>query len=103
MGEPDSRGSRPPPQRPSASALTVVNVKVLLACAAAGLAIGAAHVGTLGTGVAVVYFTAIAGSTAAVPILAYVVWTPPGRPSARTVQDLAAATPERVITARCWY
>jgi cytochrome c biogenesis protein CcdA len=54
--------------------LTVVNVKVLLACAAAGLAIGAAHVGTLGATVAVVYFTAIAGSTAAVPILAYVVW-----------------------------
>ncbi len=55
--------------------LTVVNVKVLLACAAAGLTIGAAHIGTLGASAAVVYFTAIAGSTAAVPILAYVAWT----------------------------
>jgi cytochrome c biogenesis protein CcdA len=55
--------------------LTVVNFKVLLACAAAGLAIGAAHVGTLGDAGAVFYFTAIAGSTAAVPIMAYVVWT----------------------------
>ena len=55
--------------------LTVVNFKVLLACAAAGLAIGAAHVSTVGATAAVVYFTAIAGSTAAVPILAYVVWT----------------------------
>jgi Sec-independent protein secretion pathway component TatC len=55
-------------------ALTVVNVKVLLACAAAGFAIGAARPSVAGTGVAVVYFTALAGSTAAVPILAYTVW-----------------------------
>jgi Sec-independent protein secretion pathway component TatC len=53
----------------------VVNFKVLLACAAAGFAIGAAQLGALGATAAVVYFTAIAGSTAAVPILAYTVWT----------------------------
>jgi hypothetical protein len=56
-------------------ALTVVNVKVLLMCAAAGFAIGAAQLSGLGTGVAVVYFTALAGSTAAVPILAYLIWS----------------------------
>jgi uncharacterized membrane protein YidH (DUF202 family) len=56
-------------------ALTVVNFKVLLACAAAGFAIGAAQLGALGATATVVYFTAIAGSTAAVPILAYTVWT----------------------------
>jgi hypothetical protein len=56
-------------------ALTVVNFKVLLACAAAGFAIGAAQLNVLGASVAVVYFTALAGSTAVVPILAYAVWT----------------------------
>lgn len=56
-------------------ALTVVNFKVLLACAAAGFAIGAAQLSLLGIAVAVVYFTALAGSTAAVPILAYLVWS----------------------------
>jgi hypothetical protein len=56
-------------------ALTVVNVKVLLMCAAAGFAIGAAHVNSLGAGAAVAFFTALAGSTAAIPILAYLVWS----------------------------
>ena len=55
-------------------ALTVVNVKVLLMCAAAGFATGAAQLSSLGTIVAVGYFTALAGSTAAIPILAYLVW-----------------------------
>ena len=55
--------------------LTVVNVKVLLMCAAAGFAIGAAKLSGVGTGVAVTYFTALAGSTAAVPILAYLIWS----------------------------
>jgi Sec-independent protein secretion pathway component TatC len=44
-------------------------------CAAAGFAIGAAQLSSLGTGVAVAYFTALAGSTAAVPILAYLIWS----------------------------
>lgn len=56
-------------------ALTVVNVKVLLMCAAAGFAIGSAQLSGLGTGVAVAYFTAIAGSTAAIPILGYLIWS----------------------------
>lgn len=56
-------------------ALTVVNVKVLLACAAAGFAIGAAQLSGLGTAMAVAYFTALAGSTAAIPILAYLIWS----------------------------
>ena len=43
--------------------------------AAAGFAIGAAHMSVLGISVAVVCFTALAGSTAAVPILAYLLWT----------------------------
>lgn len=55
--------------------LTVANFKVLLACAAARLAIGAARPSVLGASAAMVYFTAFAGSTAAVPILAYTVWT----------------------------
>ena len=44
-------------------------------CAAAGFAIGTAGLSTLGTTAAVTYFTLLAGSTAAVPILAYLVWS----------------------------
>lgn len=55
-------------------ALTVVNFKVLLACAAAGFAIGMAQLSGFGTSAAVAYVTALAGSSAAVPILAYLVW-----------------------------
>ncbi len=54
--------------------LTVANVKVLIACAAAGYVIGTAHVGITGTVVAVTFFTLVGGSTAALPILAYTVW-----------------------------
>lgn len=56
------------------AALTVVNPNVVLMCAAAGFAIGTAGLSTLGTTAAVAYFTMLAGSTAAVPILAYMVW-----------------------------
>jgi hypothetical protein len=55
-------------------ALTLINPKVVLMCAGAGYAIGVAHPGGAGTAAAVAYFTAIAGSTAALPILAYLVW-----------------------------
>jgi Sap, sulfolipid-1-addressing protein len=55
--------------------LTVVNPKVVLNCAAAGFAIGTAGLSTLGTTAAATYFTLLAGSTAAVPILAYLVWS----------------------------
>ena len=44
-------------------------------CAAAGFAIGTANVSALGTALAVVYFTLLAGSTAALPIVAYLVWS----------------------------
>jgi threonine/homoserine/homoserine lactone efflux protein len=55
----------------TAAALTVLNPKVLFICAAAGLAIGTAGFGTTGAWGAVVWFVAVAGSTVAIPILAY--------------------------------
>ena len=55
-------------------ALTVVNPKVLLICAAAGLAIGSAgHDRSHDAWMAVVWFVAVAGSTVVLPILAYLV------------------------------
>lgn len=62
-----------PPRAAGAGAvLTVANPKVLFICAAAGLAIGTAGVGEARVWPAVVYFTVVAGSTVALPILAYV-------------------------------
>ena len=57
----------------TALVLVVVNPKVLFICAAAGLAIGTAGLGTEGAPLAVAYYTAVAGSTVALPILAYTV------------------------------
>ncbi|MEO3758829.1 GAP family protein [Mycobacterium sp. B14F4] len=57
----------------AAVALTVVNPKVLLICAAAGLAIGTAGADTPQEWLGVAWFVAAAGSTVAVPILAYAV------------------------------
>lgn len=54
-------------------ALTLVNPKVVFSCAAAGYAIGHAGLGVLATAGSVAYFTAVAGSTAAVPIIAYAI------------------------------
>ncbi|OBF16370.1 GAP family protein [Mycobacterium sp. ACS4331] len=54
-------------------ALTVANPKLVLACAGAGYAIGTAGLGPGADAVAVVYFTLLGGSSAAVPILAYAV------------------------------
>lgn len=54
-------------------AFTVVNVKILVACAAAGLAIGTADLSLGSEAAAVAYFTAVAGSTATIPLLAYLV------------------------------
>lgn len=51
--------------------LTVLNVKVLFICAAAGLAIGSAGLGEHRAWPAVVYYVLIASSTVAVPILGY--------------------------------
>jgi threonine/homoserine/homoserine lactone efflux protein len=54
-------------------ALTVVNPKVLFIGAAAGLAIGTAGLGSAHVWIAVVWYVAVAGSTVAIPILAYAV------------------------------
>ncbi len=57
----------------TAAALTVINPKVLFICAAAGLAIGTAGLGQPARWSAVVWFVVVAGSTVAIPILAYAV------------------------------
>lgn len=53
--------------------LTVVNVKVLFICAAAGLAIGTAGLEGAGTWAAAAFFVVVAASTVAIPILAYAI------------------------------
>jgi threonine/homoserine/homoserine lactone efflux protein len=56
-----------------AAALVVVNPKVLFICAAAGLAIGSAGLGTAGAWISVVFYVLVAASSAAIPVLAYAV------------------------------
>jgi hypothetical protein len=51
--------------------LVVSNPKMLAATAAAGLLIGTAGVGVAGASGAVAYYSAVASSTVAVPVLAY--------------------------------
>ena len=53
--------------------LILINPKVLVINAAAGLVIGTAALGVPGTWLTVAYYTVIAGSSVLVPILAYVV------------------------------
>ncbi|MBE1551611.1 hypothetical protein GGC64_005671 [Mycobacterium sp. OAS707] len=53
--------------------LILINPKVLVMNGAAGLVIGTAAVGAAGVWVAVVYYTAIAGSSVLLPILAYAI------------------------------
>jgi threonine/homoserine/homoserine lactone efflux protein len=53
--------------------LILVNPKVLLMNAAAGLVIGTASVGIAGVWAAVAYYTVIAGSSVLLPILAYAI------------------------------
>ena len=53
--------------------LILVNPKVLVMNAAAGLVIGTASLGGPGSSVAVMYYTVIAGSSVVLPILAYAV------------------------------
>ncbi len=53
--------------------LTLVRPRVLVVNAAAGLLIGTAELGVPGTWLTIAYYTAVAGSTVAVPILAYFV------------------------------
>jgi threonine/homoserine/homoserine lactone efflux protein len=57
----------------AALALTAVNPKVLFICAAAGLAIGTAGLGSAHIWIAVIWYVAVAASTVAIPILAYAV------------------------------
>jgi sulfite exporter TauE/SafE len=57
----------------AAAALTVANPKVLFICAAAGLAIGTTGLDSGDGWVGVAWFVAAAGSTVAIPILAYAV------------------------------
>jgi threonine/homoserine/homoserine lactone efflux protein len=53
--------------------LILVNPKVLVINAAAGVVIGTAALGALGTWLAVAYYTVIAGSSVLLPILAYAI------------------------------
>ncbi|MCV7345002.1 GAP family protein [Mycolicibacterium rhodesiae] len=63
----------PPRAFVTAVVLVVVNPKVLFMCAAAGLAIGSAGLGTTGAWTADAVFTAVAASSVALPVLAYLV------------------------------
>jgi threonine/homoserine/homoserine lactone efflux protein len=56
-----------------AAALVVVNPKVLFICAAAGLAIGSAGLGTAGAWISMVFYVLVAASSVAIPVLAYAV------------------------------
>jgi hypothetical protein len=53
------------------AALSVVNIKVLFICAAAGLAIGSDALGIAGTVSSAALFVAVAASSVAIPVLAY--------------------------------
>jgi threonine/homoserine/homoserine lactone efflux protein len=53
--------------------LTIINPKVLFICAAAGLAIGTTRLEDARLGLAVLWFVLVAGSTVALPVLAYAV------------------------------
>jgi threonine/homoserine/homoserine lactone efflux protein len=53
--------------------LILINPKVLVVNAAAGLVIGTAGLGAPGASLAVAYYTVIAGSTVLLPILAYAI------------------------------
>ncbi|HTY28669.1 MAG TPA: GAP family protein [Mycobacterium sp.] len=57
----------------TAIVLAVINPKVLFMCAAAGLAIGSAGLGSTGAWTADLVFTAVAASSVALPVLAYLV------------------------------
>lgn len=70
----NSMGKLTPARAAGAAALlTVLNPKVLFMCAAAGLAIGTAGLSGTHAWVAVAWYVAVAGSTVAIPILAYAV------------------------------
>ena len=57
----------------TAIVLTLANIKVFLMCVAAGLAIATAALGTVGAWTAVAIFAAVAASSVAIPVLAYLI------------------------------
>jgi len=59
----------------TAAVLAVVNPKVLFICAAAGLAIGTEGLSTVRSWLALLWFVLAAGSSVALPILAYAVFS----------------------------
>lgn len=61
----------PPRAFLTATVLTAINPKVLFMCVAAGLAIGTAGIGSPAAWGALAWYVAVAGSTVALPILAY--------------------------------
>lgn len=63
----------PPRAAATGLVLTIVNPKVLFICAAAGLAIGTTGLEGTRLWLAVIWFVVVAGSTVALPILAYAV------------------------------
>ncbi len=56
-----------------AAVLVLVNPKVLFICAAAGLAIGSAGLGTAGAWISELFYVLVAASSVAIPVLAYAV------------------------------
>lgn len=61
-----------PPRAASTAAALVLRPDVLFICVPAGLAIGASGLGAAGDWIAAAFFVAVAASTVAAPILAYV-------------------------------
>ncbi|MBV9091639.1 MAG: GAP family protein [Mycobacteriaceae bacterium] len=59
----------------TAAVLAVANPKVLFICVAAGLAIGTEGLGPLRSWLALLWFVLVAGSSVALPILAYAVFS----------------------------
>jgi len=69
------------------AALTVVNLKVLFICAAAGLSIGTDALGAAGTVASAALFVGVSASSVAIPILAYAVAGERADPSLERVKS----------------
>jgi hypothetical protein len=69
----DAVGKMPPSRTaPIGLVLALINPKIIVACAAAGLAIAVTPLGTAGRSAAVLYFVVVAGSGTLLPVLAHV-------------------------------
>jgi uncharacterized membrane protein YidH (DUF202 family) len=75
--------------------LPVAGPKVLAMCATAGVAIGKASVGGVGAGLALVYYTALAGSPIIVSVLGYSLAAGDRQPLAGQPAAAATAPPRR--------